>query len=166
MPCPVKSVRMPYPPDDSTDAWTADPTSFRPDTRMPQFFGLHEHLDGRGLADARRFEAVEIRAINAYLLSSSESLDVPEPPAGITEPASLDRGEQLFMTHGCVACHRHKDFPQGESTFGPDLTNLGSKLDTEAGAKWLADWIRDPAHYSPRTLMPNALLEPVPRPSL
>ncbi len=73
---------------------------------------------------------------------------------------TVERGKKLFEIHGCLACHTHDDFPKGLSTQGPDLSNLGSKYTTKAGREWLAGWIRDPIHYSPRTLMPNALLEP------
>ena len=52
-------------------AWLARPADFRPDTRMPQFFGLHEHLDGTGLDEARRFEPVEIAAAAEYLRAVS-----------------------------------------------------------------------------------------------
>ncbi len=41
-------------------SWIANPKNFRPDTRMPRFFGQWDHLDGKGLADAQRLEPVEI----------------------------------------------------------------------------------------------------------
>jgi len=142
------------------DAWTRDPQAIRPNTRMPQFYGMHEHLDGKGLEDAKRFEAVEIRSVTEYLLAASQPVDPLGSPPEVTEPPSADRGRRLFQIHGCLACHKHEEFPAGESTFGPDLTGLGSKLTTEKGARWLSSWIRDPVRHSPRTLMPNALLEP------
>ncbi len=142
--------------------YTAQPTRFRPESRMPQLFGLHEHLEGRSLADARRFEVVELRAISHYLLSTSQDVEPLPAPPGVTEPPSAERGRGLFQTQGCLACHKHAEFPAGQSVFGPDLTSLGSKLITDAGRAWLASWIRDPARHSPRTLMPNPLLEPQP----
>ena len=45
-----------------TEAFLANPAEFRPQSRMPRFFGMHEHLEGRSLDEAKRFEAVEIRA--------------------------------------------------------------------------------------------------------
>lgn len=142
--------------------WIADPARFRPSTRMPRFYGLHEHLDGKSLADARRFEAVEIRATVEYLLAAGRPVEPLAVPAGVTEPPSAERGKRLFEIHGCLACHRHADFPKGQAVQGADLTNVGSKFTTEAGARWLASWIRDPIHHSPRTLMPSPLLEPIP----
>ncbi len=100
-----------------------------------------------------------------YLRSASQPW-VPAPaPPGVNEPASAQRGKQLFQTQGCLACHQHRDFPEARSTFGPDLSGLGTKLNGLSGRAWLEGWLRDPASYSPRTLMPNPLLEPVPLPS-
>ncbi|NQU23746.1 MAG: c-type cytochrome [Candidatus Nealsonbacteria bacterium] len=170
----------------------ADPRRFLPEGRMPRLYGLHNYLDGRALADAKRFEAVEIRAIVAYLLAESrvagakrsgapEESDAPEapeddgsgasqaqPPATPESPAtvaaSADRGKRLFQLHGCLACHQHEDFPKGQSTQGPDLSSVGAKYTVETARQWLVGWIRDPHRHSPRTLMPNPLLEPTPLP--
>jgi len=141
--------------------WIRDPTNFRPTTRMPRFYGLHEHLGPEALAVARRFEPVEIRAVAEYLRAAAEPVELLEPPTEqgpVAEP-SAERGKRLFQTQGCLACHRHADFPEGEGTQGPDLSNVGSKY-TDAG--WLASWLRDPHRHSPQTLMPNPLLEPSP----
>jgi len=64
----------------------------------------------------------------------------------------------LFQVRGCLACHKHRDFPAADATVGPDLSNLGSKLGKATGKKWLADWLRDPTRYSPRTRMPDCSL--------
>jgi len=141
--------------------WIRDPTNFRPTTRMPRFYGLHEPLDRKSRTLARRFEPVEIRAIAEYLRAAAEPVELSKPPAeqgSLAEP-SAERGKRLFQTQGCLACHRHADFPEGEGTQGPDLSNVGSKY-TDAG--WLASWLRDPHRHSPQTLMPNPLLEPAP----
>ena len=144
------------------ETWVAEPAGFRPDTRMPQFFAMHEHLDGKGLDDALRFEPVEVRAIAEYLLDASEPIGLAPAPPEVTEAPSAKRGERLFRLHGCLACHRHADHPERISTQGPDLSRIGAKLNTPAGRAWLASWLRDPAHHSPRTLMPNPLLTPEP----
>ncbi|HTU27728.1 MAG TPA: c-type cytochrome, partial [Pirellulales bacterium] len=145
-------------------SWIRRPKDFRPSTKMPQFFGLWEHLDGTGLAASERFEPIEIRGVVAYLLAKSQSFDAIKPASGV-EQASAERGKQLFETRGCLACHQHAEFPQGKMTQGPNLTNLGGKLGREgnpAGAKWLYSWLKNPSNYHPRTLMPNLLLEPLP----
>ena len=145
--------------------WIADPANFLPDARMPQFYGMHEHLDGRGLNDAKRFEPVESRAMVEYLLTSGPSVEPIPVPAEVTEPPDAARGRTLFEMHGCLACHKHADFPEGKAVQGPNLTNVGAKFTIEAGRRWLVDWIRDPVRHSPRTLMPNLLLEPIPLPT-
>ena len=56
--------------------WIRDPTQFRPNTRMPKFFGLWDHLkDEEGhMTDslAPRLEPVEIRGMVEYLLAQSQ----------------------------------------------------------------------------------------------
>ena len=140
--------------------WLADPVQVRPDTKMPRFYGLHEHLSGSGLEDARRFEAVEILAVSAYLLAASQPVEPQASPPEVTEEPSAARGEELFVTSGCVACHRHEDVDEAESVVGSNLSDLGAKFSASAHRAWLVSWIRDPARHSPRTLMPNLLLEP------
>lgn len=147
------------------NAWTWQPSHFRPETRMPQFFGQYEHLAEETLANTRRFEAVEVQAVNEYLLAVARPAVPLNGPQGITEQPSAERGKRLFEFQGCLACHKHNDFPEGQATQGPDLSNLGAKLTTPAGATWLASWLRDPTRHLPRTLMPNPMLAPTSRPA-
>ncbi|MGD9646832.1 MAG: hypothetical protein AB7U73_14045, partial [Pirellulales bacterium] len=155
--------------------WIREPKHFRPSTRMPQFFGLYDHLvpiveteDGEqqietsvGLKDAQRFEPIEIRGITQYLLGHSQPFEYLEHPDGITAEASAERGRQLFETRGCLACHQHPDFPEAKADQGPSLGRLGAKLTSEDGRRWLYSWLREPTAYHPRTLMPNLFLEPI-----
>ncbi len=140
------------------ERWIANPKAIRSTTRMPQFFGLHEHLAGEELQKSQDFEAVEIQAIRSYLRDVSQPVDLLPVPAEVTEQPSAERGKELFVRRGCVACHRHADVPEGKSTIGPELTGLGSMITADKGLAWLASWLRDPAHHSPRTAMPNSLL--------
>lgn len=143
----------------------AQPARFRPSTRMPQLFGLDEHLEGQALDDTRRLEAVEIRAVTEYLLDASRSAALARAPAGVTEAPSAERGKRLFPVQGCLACHKHEAFPDGQAVVGPELSRLGAKYTTAAAYAWLTSWIRNPAHHAPRTAMPNPLLEPVALPA-
>ncbi|HXT59946.1 MAG TPA: hypothetical protein VN699_15010, partial [Pirellulales bacterium] len=114
-------------------SWIKNPTNFRPTTKMPRFFGLWEHLvpdesidengnvvksDSKGLLDAERFEPIEVRAIAEYLLEYSQPFDYAEPPEGVTEEASAERGKHLFQVRGCLACHQHKEFPEAKQSQG------------------------------------------------
>lgn len=164
-------------------SWIREPKDFRPSTKMPQFFALYDHLvpqpklDGQGevardehgeivmhnpgLDESQRLEPIEIRAVSEYLLESSQPFEYLPKPEEVTERQSAERGKLLFQTRGCLACHKHADFPEGKADQGPDLSRLGSKLDGPQGARWLYTWLRNPDEYHARTLMPNLMLEPI-----
>ena len=139
-----------------------DPAHLLPSTRMPRQYGLWEHLEARVLADTRRSEEAEIAAMVEELLASAKQIAPPPAPAGVTEVPSAERGKRLFQTQGCLACHRHRDFPQGEATQGPDLSRVGTKYLPGSGQDWLIGWLRDPARYWPQTRMPNPRWRPLP----
>ncbi|MGB0655024.1 MAG: PDZ domain-containing protein [Pirellulales bacterium] len=143
-------------------AWLRNPQDFRPSTKMPRFFGLWEHLEGAGLEESERYEPLEIRSMIAYLTSSSQPFNYIEPYQGITASADVVRGKKVVEVRGCLACHQHADFPAAESNHGPDLSRIGAKVASQPnGVRWLYSWLRNPAAYHPRTIMPNVLLEPV-----
>ena len=157
-------------------SWINNPTNFRPSTKMPRFFGLWDHLktdeahhahaaaneaDGKGLGDAKKFEPIEVRAVAEFLLEYSQPFEYADPPKGITEEASANRGKHLFQVRGCLACHQHKEFPEAKQTQGPDLSRIGAKLDTDNGKQWLYSWVLEPNRYHARTVMPNLFLNPI-----
>jgi cytochrome c oxidase subunit 2 len=72
------------------------------------------------------------------------------------------RGQQVFLTRGCVLCHAVRGTPAGGTT-GPDLTHVASRqglaadtLPMNEGA--LAAWIGDPQAIKPGTKMPRVEL--------
>jgi len=143
-------------------AWLRNPQDFRPSTKMPRFFGLWEHLEGAGLEESQRYEPLEIRSMVSYLTSSSQPFAFIEPYQGITAPPDVERGKKVVEVRGCLACHQHADFPAAESMHGPELSRIGAKVASHPdGTRWLYSWLRNPAAYHPRTIMPNVLLEPV-----
>ncbi len=148
-------------------SWIRKPSDFRPTTRMPQFFGLHEHLqdpeDAEELAEGERFEPVEIRALTEFLLTNSNTFEYLKPPTEVTEPPLAERGKWLFESRGCLACHSHDGFPDTDFTAdqGPDLSRVSVKFDSEKGALWLYSWIKQPHRYHVRTVMPNLYLDPI-----
>jgi cytochrome c2 len=135
-----------------------NPANFQPSTRMPRLFGLHEHLEGQTLTDTRRSEEGEIGNIVQYLGRSEGGAAKLGGSIGSPSP---ERGKRLFETQGCLACHRHADFPRGSATQGPDLSNVGAKYLAGVAQEWLTSWLRDPAQRSPQMLMPNPLLPTV-----
>jgi cytochrome c551/c552 len=142
-------------------SWLRNPQEFRPSTKMPRFFGLWEHLEGAGLEESRRYEPIEIRSMIHYLGAASEPFDYIPPAGGITAAPDVARGKKVFQLRGCLACHQHADFPEAQSTHGPDLSLIGAKAAAHPkGKEWLYSWLREPARYHPKTIMPNVLLEP------
>ena len=149
--------------------WIRRPQDFRPTTRMPQFFGLWDHLHAEPaeLAKSKRLEPVEILGITTYLLDKSQPLSVARNDTDQAPPADqqqIARGKLLFQMRGCLACHQHTDFPGHDATQGPDLTNLGVKLAAAKGSggrQWLYNWLKSPSTYSPRTKMPQIPLDAV-----
>ena len=138
---------------------------------MPRFFGVWDHLDkaSRGRAESERMEPVEVRAIAEYLLKSSQPFDYLPPPEGVAangenggdHAAAIARGKKVFELRGCLACHKHADFPKAVATQGPDLSRIGAKLASNPdGHKWLDSWVRNPSRYHLRTYMPNLFLDP------
>ena len=124
--------------------WLENPKAFRPSTKMPQIFNLSntsspEDLDKNNAA---------IQGIAAYLLKNSEPVVLSKPPA----EGSAESGEKLVKTLGCLGCHNAAGVTV--SNFGPELSNLGSKVTPE----WLYSWLKDPKHYSSETRMPNLRL--------
>ncbi|MFO0980574.1 MAG: c-type cytochrome [Planctomycetota bacterium] len=140
--------------------WVKEPKSFRPTTRMPQFFNLANTRDdkdwaGTGMKWQARSHA-EIEAMVAFLTSK-----VKEPIELQKYPGSGDaaRGKQVFGGQGgvgCLACHAMTDdFPTATpNNHGPELSGVGSKVN----ADWLFTWVKNPRHYRPDTAMPNLRL--------
>jgi len=144
---------------DWTYSWLRNPQDFRPSTKMPRFFGLWDHLEGPGLEESMRYEPIEIRSMIRYLFDASQPFDYIPAIAGAAAADSV-RGKKVFQLKGCLACHQHADFPDATSTHGPDLSRIGAKLAAHPrGREWLYSWLRNPAKYHPKTIMPNVLLE-------
>lgn len=148
--------------------WIRQPSNFRPTTKMPQFFGLYEHLteadDAQELKESLRFEPIEMRALAEYLLTKSDDFQYIAPEVGV-EAADAERGKWLFESRGCLACHAHEAFPEAleqiGATQGPDLSRIGAKLNSDKGRKWLYSWLKQPNKYHVRTKMPNLFLDPI-----
>ncbi len=167
--------------------WIANPHAFRPDSRMPRFYGLTNNAADEDWPK----NYAEIHAIAHYLYTkSTPPADFIDPPAK-TDPA---KGKELFLQKGCLACHQHRPFAEADiqqadrhsrnpaykpdpalfydpktfpasvqqnalADFGPNLSNMAAKFQgKDQGLKWLANWIQAPERYHPKSLMPNLQL--------
>jgi cbb3-type cytochrome oxidase cytochrome c subunit len=167
--------------EDWARKWVEAPKAFRPTTRMPHFFNqsntggrtdavitgdLHEVRDDRHpwnndkdrwVDDYRGRNAVEVRAIVAYVFGLSRQAQAKNayvPAAAPNEKGDAARGKELFVSRGCLGCHSVAREDMVEAKHGPDLSSIGSKVN---GA-WLYDWIQNPRHYFPTTVMPDLRL--------
>jgi mono/diheme cytochrome c family protein len=109
--------------------WLADPKSYLPRARMPNF----------------RLQKEEIENLSTFLLAQRET-----PPLDASavdwSKSDADHGRVLFGEARCLSCHTVND--RGGS-LGPDLSRVGSKV----GRDWLFSFIQDPMHDQPDTRM-------------
>jgi cytochrome c2 len=68
----------------------------------------------------------------------------------------ISKGIKLFEELGCFGCHETKGFGEDKNSMvGPDLTEIGSKVNPG----WLLEWLKNPKHFRPSTRMPDFRLE-------
>jgi cytochrome c551/c552 len=156
--------------------WIQRPARFRPTARMPQAFGLWNHLPASG--PERQLESLAIYSMATYLWERSQAYDYLQPPAGVTpvttaeqSTTQIQRGRVAFEQSGCLVCHNQADFPDVAKyrdadavELGPDLSNTAAKFAPRRhprGREWLYSWIKQPTRYDLRTMMPDAQLNPV-----
>lgn len=131
--------------------WLKDPRGFRPSTKMPQFWDLANTSTPEYL----QRNNVEADAIAALLIQKSKRTVYPKPPVS----GDAAKGRALVDQVGCKGCHYvGEDDPvvdrAGLRAFGPELNQVGSKLDEG----WIFAWIKNPQSVSPTTRMPNLRL--------
>jgi cytochrome c oxidase subunit 2 len=94
---------------------------------------------------------------NAWLAAGSAS---PPPPTDST----LLYGQRVFLSSGCSVCHAISG-TQAQSTVGPDLTHLKSRMTLAAGTLSntranLTRWIENPQAIKPGVRMPALPFKP------
>jgi cytochrome c2 len=137
-------------------AWLASPHGIRPSAIMPQLF-----TDD----DAGK---VERNLVARYLASLGGPIKTGgKPPSLKDRMASAARGERLFTSIGCVACHSSDKIEEktakamrsfvevGVSSANNRLTGLGSKTTPEQ----LARYLENPLKIDPSGRMPHMLLQ-------
>ncbi|MFN0053383.1 MAG: c-type cytochrome [Planctomycetales bacterium] len=113
--------------------WLRDPTRMAPHPRMPNF----------------GFTAEEAEAAAAFLASQARPVQEQAPTVADRKERHR-RGEVLFRSIGCLACHPHGELGHDRGLGGGDLTQVGRKR----SAPWLDGWLKDPASLNPDHRMP------------
>ncbi len=138
-------------------AFLRDPQAFNPLTRMPRY----------------NFSDADVRDVIAYFEDELRDFDAP---ANILEPVRVkhrlaERGEKLFKTAGCFACHG--GIKEGER-FGPDLYGIGDRkaASLDFGRRtdlprnlmaWLAAKVTAPRSFASGLKMPTFAFDPAQR---
>ena len=119
--------------------------------RCAEYCGLqHAHMDLRVIAEP----PAQFAAWYEGQLRSA-----PAPADSVQQ-----KGQQVFLSKGCVTCHTIRGTPAG-SRVGPDLTHLATRRTLAAGTLpnrrgHLAGWVVDPQRIKPGVRMPPNQLAP------
>jgi cytochrome c2 len=131
-------------------AFLHDPHAFDPQTKMPQY----------GFSDA------DVRDLVAYFEDELRDFDAPPTilnPIRVNQTIA-ERGEKLFKSAGCFACHTTT--AKEAERFGPDLDGIGDRraFSLDFGRRtdlprtleaWLAAKISDPRSFATGLKMPT-----------
>ena len=107
-----------------------------------------------------RFDLVAEDPVSFERWVQTQKAAAPPPAEG-----KAREGATLFLSAGCIACHRIQGTP-AQSPIGPDLTHVGSRARIAAGIldntpENLARWIGNPQAVKPsaRMILPKKLNE-------
>ena len=168
--------------------WIKNPHAFRPDTRMPRFYGL---TNNDAPEDQPKNHA-EIHAITHYLFAKStpagrlrrparqdrrragQGALPPEglhglPPAPALRAGRGPAGRPRRRSTRTTSPTRPRPTTRGLPRVGPRLRQGRLRPEplehrrqvpvaADKGFKWLANWIQAPEKYHPKSLMPNLQL--------
>jgi cytochrome c len=91
-------------------------------------------------------------------------------PAASSAPASApvelsadaQAGKQLFVSKGCVACHRAPNVPEAQGSIGPNLRGVGNASShpkiagvIDNNPENMKRWLMNPPTFKPGTAMPS-----------
>jgi mono/diheme cytochrome c family protein len=118
-------------------AWIKDPQSYASTATMPNY-----HLSDD-----------DARDISAFVMAQSSPLQPPMPPVKTEATPDIAAGTTLYGQSFCASCHAMQNAAgmMVGGNVGPELTGIGTKAKPE----WLQDWVSNPDHYDPNTMMPR-----------
>jgi cytochrome c2 len=86
-----------------------------------------------------------------------------QPPAKMVElSGAAAEGREVFLSKGCIACHRAPNVPEAQSTVGPNLVGIGNPTTHPKIAAVLDNtpenmkrWLQEPQTVKPGSAMPS-----------
>jgi len=124
-------------------AWIKNPQAYAVSATMPNF-----QLSDQDAAD-----------ISAFLIAQSRPSPAASVPikAATAIPVDATQAATLYGSSFCSSCHAVQNEAGNlvGGTLGPELTRVGSKVNTE----WLQRWLNNPGDYDPTTRMPHYRLD-------
>ncbi|HEX8560915.1 MAG TPA: c-type cytochrome [Pyrinomonadaceae bacterium] len=125
--------------------WLKDPQAFRPGTKMPTYWYLSGDKGKGGIVPVS-MQDEERRAVAAYIWQSAYEGRMPAQP-----PGDQRRGEELFKTRGCLACH---SIGEGEQRVGGEFAANLTKVGQKSNYDYVVRWVHNPrerwAPYCPK----------------
>jgi len=127
---------------ESLERLISSPQHRKPGTLMPGMFA------------ESNVDEPKIKALAAFLSSLKE--DVPAMPQG-----NAERGQKLFHTIGCVACHEPEadvhpvGIPAEQKALKPKLASVPIALASDYNLSALADFLQEPLRHRPSGKMPS-----------
>jgi len=127
-------------------AWIRNPQAYAVTATMPNFQLSDE--------DARDISAFLVSQSTPYVSGADRKM--PAVPAQ-DDTAALQSGSSVYGEAFCASCHAMQNAAglMVGGNVGPELTRVGSKVNSE----WLADWLRNPSAYDADTAMPHYRFE-------
>jgi mono/diheme cytochrome c family protein len=120
-------------------AWIKDPQSYASTATMPNY----------------HFSDDDARDVSAFIMAQSTSVEPPLQPLQADSKTAYDpaAGTTLYGQSFCASCHAVQNAAglMVGGNVGPELTGIGTKAKPE----WLQDWVQNPNHYDPGTMMPH-----------
>ena len=118
-------------------AWIKDPQSYASTATMPNY-----HLRDD-----------DARDISAYIMAQSTPMQPALASVAAQASPDIAAGTTLYGQSFCASCHATQNAAgmMVGGNVGPELTGIGTKAKPE----WLYDWVSNPDHYDPNTMMPR-----------
>jgi cbb3-type cytochrome oxidase cytochrome c subunit/cytochrome c553 len=122
-------------------SWIYFPFNLNPKSRMPAFFNQTNQKD------VFKENLAEIHSMGHVLWKNS----LKKEPLMKFQKGDGKKGQELFESIGCKACHNTPQQDELKNQRGPYLYALGSKINPD----WLVSWLKNPKYYHPQTIMPS-----------